>query len=42
MKQKTDGGRKAGAIDFRWLLTLLVISLIALAVGVALGLWLGS
>ena len=33
---------REGALDVRWLLTILIISLIALGAGIALGLWLGS
>jgi hypothetical protein len=33
---------RAGAIDVRWLLTLVAISVIALGAGFAVGLWLGS
>ena len=36
------GGGRSGGIDVRWILTILVVSLVALAAGVALGLWLGS
>jgi hypothetical protein len=33
---------RLGAIDVRWLLTLLAVSVIALGAGFAVGLWLGS
>jgi hypothetical protein len=39
---KTGFPNRAGAIDFRWLLTLLAVSAIALGAGFAVGLWLGS
>ena len=31
-----------GALDVRWLLTLLVVAVVALGAGLAVGLWLGS
>lgn len=39
---KTGFLSSAGAIDVRWLLTLLAVSVVALGAGFALGLWLGS
>lgn len=42
MKQGDTLGGRSGAIDVRWLLTILIVSLLALAAGVALGLWLGG
>jgi hypothetical protein len=33
---------RVGAIDVRWLLTLLAVSVLALGAGFAVGLWLGS
>jgi hypothetical protein len=42
MTMRPDLRDRGGAIDVRWILTVLVISLAALAAGAALGLWLGS
>lgn len=39
---KTGILNRTGAIDVRWLLTLLAVSAVALGAGFALGLWLGS
>jgi hypothetical protein len=41
MKQG-DARRNAGAIDVRWLLTILIVSIVALGAGIAVGLWLGG
>ena len=39
----TELRNREGAIDVRWLLTMiLIISLFALGAGIVLGLWLGS
>lgn len=38
----TELRNREGAIDVRWLLTILIISLFALGAGIVLGLWLGS
>ena len=42
MMMQSGGEDRSGAVDVRWILTILVISLAALAAGAALGLWLGS
>ncbi len=42
MKQGQTGSGNAGAIDVRWILTILIVSILALAAGIAVGLWLGG
>jgi hypothetical protein len=33
---------RSGAVDIRWLLTILAVAVLALGAGFAIGLWLGS
>lgn len=42
MTQGPTGSGNAGAIDVRWILTILIVSILALAAGIAVGLWLGG